>query len=100
MERLIAVFVILMVAWRPLRTAWSWRFAFAFPDVALKLRERPGSDWKPDLYVAHHEFACGFHLATPANGKLEFAPTRHWAPGAGYRVHLTPRQVTKLDASK
>jgi cytochrome P450 len=47
-----------------------------------------------------HELASGFHLTAPAGGALEFAPTRHWTPGAGYRVHLTSRQMTKLDASK
>ena len=47
-----------------------------------------------------NELASGYHLLAHAGGTLEFAPTRHWTPGAGYRVHLTSRQVTKLDASK
>ena len=47
-----------------------------------------------------NELASGYHLLAHAGGTLEFAPTRHWTPGAGYRVRLTRRQVTKLDTSK
>ncbi len=38
-----------------------------------------------------NELASGFHLTVLAGGTLEFANTRHWTPGAGYRVRLTRR---------